>query len=171
MAAGSPEQAKPERLVLSLTTLTKAKVRPDSPNSWPTPDAEKPHVGSRIRINEPFRVQTESVGPGDAGVTEITPTFLRAEARWGVWEAALRIRVEEFAEDIGEELHPAEGASPLEILQPGSGRVDWAERLAVLALEYRSVVKGGVRNPGRGDSRANGYAHRDHPRMGASSAE
>ena len=93
------------------------------------------------------RVQIESVGPGDAGVTEITPTFLRAEARWGVWEAAARVRVEESVEDIGEELHPAEGASPLEILQPGSGRVDWAERLAVLALEYRSVVKGGVRNP------------------------
>jgi hypothetical protein len=93
------------------------------------------------------RVQIESVGPGDAGVTEITPTFLRAEARWGVWEAAARIRVEESVEDTGEELHPAEGASPLEILRPGSGRVDWAKRLAVLALEYRSVVKGGVRNP------------------------
>lgn len=93
------------------------------------------------------RVQIESVGPGDAGVAEIMPTFLRAEARWGVWEAAARIQAEEFVEDIGEELHPAEGASSLEILRPGSGRVDWAERLSVLALEYRSVVKGGVRNP------------------------
>lgn len=93
------------------------------------------------------RVQIESVGPGDAGVAEIMPTFLRAEARWGVWEAAARIRVEESVEDIGEELDPAEGASSLESLRPGSGRVDWAERLSVLALEYRSIVKGGVRNP------------------------
>lgn len=93
------------------------------------------------------RVQIESVGPGDAGVTEITPTFLRAEARWGVWEAAARIRVEESVEDIGEVLHPAEDASSRSTLRPGSGRVDWAERLSVLALEYRSVVKGGVRNP------------------------
>lgn len=93
------------------------------------------------------RVQVESLGPQEGGITEITPTYLRAHARWGVWEAAARIRVEEFVEDVGEELHLAEGASPNEILRSGSGRVDWAERLAVLALEYRSIVKAGVRNP------------------------